>query len=189
MLRRTALIEEIQKENGKKIYKYKEPSREEKFEYLANMSDIFDDYMESLGFDKDKVFLDYKLINEVFIRIDKRKDYFVIYHDETYINEVREAALLAYWILKFKPFTINSTEQLDYNFNINCGFAAYIIFCAVDECVKRKTKGKQGIELSDEYIEKFKYALKFWDIGKEAMMLIAETLCEHVMSTKGESAC
>lgn len=184
-----ALIEEIQKENGKKVYKYKEPSREEKFKYLADMSDIFEDYLESLGFDKDKVSLDYKLINEVFIRIDKRKDYFVIYHDETYINEVRESALLAYWILKFKPFTINSAEQLDYNFNINCGFAAYVILCAVDECVRRRTQGKQRIELSDEYIEKFKYALKFWDIGKEAMMFIAETLCEHVMSTKGENAC
>ena len=30
---------------------------------------------------------------------------------------------------------------------------------------------------------------KFWDIGKEAMMLIAETLCEHAISNKGESAC
>ncbi|MBR3601469.1 MAG: hypothetical protein IKL49_03995 [Lachnospiraceae bacterium] len=68
------MIGELQKENGKKVYKYREPSRAEKFEYLANMSDIFEDYLESLGFDKDKVFLDYKLINEVFIRIDKRKE-------------------------------------------------------------------------------------------------------------------
>lgn len=189
MLRRTTLIEEIQKENGKKIYKYKEPSREEKFAYLTNISDIFYDYLESLGFDKDKVSADYSLIGEVFIRIDKRKDYFVIYHDETYINEVREAALLAYWILKFKPFMIISPNESDYNVNINCGFAAYVIFCAVNECVRRRTQGKQSIQLSEGYIEKFKYALKFWDIGKEAMMLIAETLCEHVMHTKGESAC
>lgn len=183
------MIEEIQKENGKNIYKYKEPSREEKFEYLADMSEIFYDYLDSLEFDKQKVTLDYKLINEVFIRIDKRKDYFLIYHDQTYINEVREAALQAYWILKFKPFTINSSEQVDYNLNINCGFAAYVIFCAIDEFIKRQTKGKQRLQLSDEYIEKFKYALKFWDIGKEAMMLIAETLCEHAISNKGESAC
>ncbi len=183
------MIEEIQKDNGKKVYKYKAPSQEDKFKYLSDISDIFDDYLESLNFESSKVSLNYKLINEVFIRIDKRKDYFLIYHDETYINEVREAALLAYWILKFKPFTINSAETSDYNININCGFAAYVIFCAVDECVKRKTKGKKGVELSDEYIEKFKYALKYWDIGKEAMMLIAETLCEHVMNTKGKSAC
>jgi hypothetical protein len=189
VLRRTALIEEIQKDNGKKIYKYKEPSCEEKFAYLTNISDIFYDYLESLGFDKDKVSADYRLISEVFIRVDKRKDYFVIYHDETYINAVREAALLAYWILKFKPFMITSANESDYNVNINCGFAAYVIFCAVDECVRRRTQGKQSIELSEDYIEKFKYALKFWDIGKEAMMLIAETLCEHVMHTKGESAC
>lgn len=185
MLRRTGLIEEIRKEDGKKIYKYKEPCVEEKFEYLKTISDVFYDYLESLSFDENKVTLDYKLINEVFVRIDKRKDYFIIYHDETYINEIREAALLAYWILKFKPFTVKSDDQSDYNININCGFAAYVIFCAVDECIKRKTKGKKSVELSEEYIEKFKYAIKYWDIGKETMMLIAETLCEHVMATAG----
>lgn len=49
------------------------------------------------------------------------------------------------------------TEQIDYNININCGFAAYVIFCEVDECVKRRTNEKIGVNLSDEYIEKFKW--------------------------------
>lgn len=49
--------------------------------------------------------------NEVFIRIDKRRDYFIIFHDETYINEIREASLLAYWLIKFKPFNIVSDKD------------------------------------------------------------------------------
>lgn len=183
------MIEELQKENGKKIYKYKTPDKKVIFNYIADISDVFDDYIESIEFDKDKIHRNYKLINEVFIRIDKRKDYFVIYHDETYVNEIRESALLAYWILKFKPFTLDAEKESDYNLDINCGFAIYIMFSAIEECIKRKTQGKQKLELSAEYIVKLKYAIKFWDISKEAMMLIAETLCEHIMVTKGESTC
>ena len=40
------MIEEIQKDNGKKVYKYKAPSQEDKFKYLSDISDIFDDYLK-----------------------------------------------------------------------------------------------------------------------------------------------
>ena len=152
---------------------------EEQFQYFVSLSDIFQDYLDSQSISKDKICVDKRLVNEIFIRIDKRKDYFVIFHDETYINEIREAALLAYWIIKFKPFNIAADKLSDFKVNINCGFAEYIILDAVNECYKRKT-GKE-ITLNREYIQKLAYALKHWDISKEALMLVAETLCEHVM--------
>ncbi len=179
------MIEEFQKEDGSRVYKYKGPDTKYRFDYVAGISAIFDDYVEANGFAKDHISQDMGLLVQICLRVDKRKDYFLIYHDETYLNEVRESALLAYWILKFKPFLYSDEGEYSdkNNHNINCGFAAYIILSAVEECIKRKTNNKSGLKLSDAYLDKFKYALKFWDIGKEAMMLIAETLCEHVMYT------
>lgn len=180
------MIVEKLNEDGTKVYKYQEPYRKEKFTYFQELSEIFYDYLESLNMDRDRVILDYKLVNEIFIRIDKRKDYFIIYHDETHVNEVREAALLAYWVLKFKPFLIKAKEQEDYNKDINCGFAVFVVLSAVTECLKRKFGEKTELHLSETYIEKMKYAFKFWDISKEAMMFIAETLNEHAMEVVGE---
>ena len=173
------MICEVQKEDGTKVYKYKEPSIEKQFEDFVKLSDIFDDYLESQAITRDKICIDKRLINEIFIRVDKRRDYFIIFHDETYINEIRETALIAYWVLKFKPFNIASNDAVDFKININCGFAAYLVLDVVNEVHRRKT-GK-NISLSETYVQKLLYAFKYWDISKEAMMLIAETLCEHVM--------
>ena len=176
------MIQEILKDEGQKVYKYKEPSMEKQFDYFVKLSSIFSDYLESQTIAEDKVCVDKRLINQVFIRIDKRKDYFIIFHDETYVNEIRETALIAYWILKFKPFNIMSDNVSDFKYNINCGFAAYLLLDAVSQCYKTKTG--EDIALRDEYIKKLMYAFKYWDISKEAMMLIAETLCECIMYEK-----
>lgn len=179
------MIQEIQNNLGQKVYKYKVLEPEEQYKLFVTLSKIFDEYIDSQEISKEKICVDKRLINEVFVRVDKRKDYFIIFHDETYMNEIREAALLAYWIIKFKPFNISSKEAVDFKVNINCGFAAYIIFSAVREYCLRVANIK--VEFSSEYINKFLYALKFWDLSKEAIMLVAETLCESKVNTRQET--
>lgn len=171
------MIREEYNKNGQKIHKYVHPDKQVQFESFMRLSEVFDRYLQSQTISMENVCIDKRLVNEAFVRVDKRKDYFLIFHDETYINEIREAALLAYWIIKFKPFTINSNDVTDYRVNLNCGFAAFIILSVVNEYYKREKKAK--LDLDKEYLHKFQYALKFWDLSKESMMFIAETLCQN----------
>ena len=99
------IVEKTGKDN-KGIYVYKDPSNEEKKYCFGKLVSAFNNYAESNGINVSKVEFDFKLINEINIRVDKRVDYYIIFHDETHLSEVREAALIAFWILKFKPFLI-----------------------------------------------------------------------------------
>ncbi len=170
---------------GEKFYKYQSPSKVEKQLYFNNLVGIFEEYAEAAGIDINEVEFDFKLINEVNIRVDKRKDYYMIFH-ETNLNEVREAALTAFWILKFKPFLIINPSGNQCELNINCGFAAYVILSAAREYILRKYGGDKNFAIDDEeYLQRFRYSLKYWDLSKEALMMIAETLCENTVHAKG----
>lgn len=163
--------------SGQKIYTYKQLENQEMKKLFNDLIQLLKDFANANSIDFAKINYNYKLVNQINIRVDKRKDYFIIYHDETYINEAREAALLAYWVVKFKPFYIISDDAIDYNININCAFAAYIIFSAVSEYIDRDSKKTQKLNITEAYRDKFLYALKYWDLSKESLMLIAETLC------------
>ena len=171
------MIKETNGKCGKKIYVYEPPKLEEKEKKFKKLIELFYKFAEGEGIDHSKVEFDFKLINELNIRVDKRKDYYIIFHKETYLSEVRESALLAFWILKFKPFLIESKDGRDNSLNINCAFAQYILLSAVSECIHRESNGKEKFKVNDKYLDKLGYAFKYWDLSKEALMLIAETLC------------
>lgn len=171
--------------DGKKSYRYQPPSKEEKLHYFLNFVCIFEEYAEAAGIDMDSIEFDFKLMNEVNIRVDKRKDYYMIFH-ETSLNEVREAALTAFWILKFKPFLITNPSGEHCELNVNCGFAAYVILSAAREYIARKYDGNMTFSIEDEeYLKRFRYSLKYWDLSKEALMMLAETLCEKTVHKEG----
>jgi len=64
--------------------------------------------------------------------VEKREGYFVVFHKGTQINEIKQAALVAYWIIKFKPFMIDSDEpnRMHRYSRINEGFAFFYILSA-----------------------------------------------------------
>lgn len=180
------LIVAVPLEEGESKYEYQAPSTDKKMMYFHNLVSVFEEFAETIKLDMEDVDFDFKLINEVNIRVDKRKDYYIIFHD-TKLNEVREAALTAFWILKFKPFLITKHEEDQRELNINCSFAAYVILSAVREYICRKYGGDKTFSINDEeYLQRFRYSLKYWDLSKESLMMIAETLCENTVHKKGE---
>lgn len=174
------MIRETQGKEGNTIYVYQDPLDKEKKAFFDGIISIFRCYANDNEIDISRVEFDFKLINEIFIRVNKREDYYITFHDETYLSEVRKVALISFWLLKFKPFLVTSNKGKDYNLNINCGFAAYIMLSAVSEDIEREYKGKKTLSIDKEYLEKLRYAFKYWDLSKEALMLIAETLCKCV---------
>lgn len=180
------MIKERKGKEDNTIYVYQDPPDEEKKKFFDGLISAFRQYAEDNNIDKEKVEFDFKLINEIFIRVDKREDYYIIFHQETYLSEVRKVALIAFWLLKFKPFLITSENGRDYNLNINCGFAAYIMLSAVSEDIEREYKGEKTFSVDREYLRKLLYAFKYWDLSKEALMLLAETLCKCVEDKSGD---
>ena len=158
-------------------YIYVPPSAEEQYAEYRRLKTLFDAYIASHRLDPSLIHVDETLICQLLVRIDKRKDYFRIYHDDTYMSEIKEAALTAYWLIRFKPFTLVTADPAEESDNreINEGFGAFLMLSAVKEHTRR-----QGgtLMLSRDYVRRLMYGLKYWDISKEAMMLIAETLCE-----------
>lgn len=174
-----AIVKTKDKTGTKDIYKYKELEWEVLYERVAELLDCFGDYVgvhEDLSLEDVRV--DQPLLAEIMERIDKRKDYFVIFHDDTDMNEIKQAALTAYWVLKFKPFSVDSDDtKLCTKYElINEAFAVFVLYSTIKEEAYRKKC--EGFYVSKEYNRKIMYGFKFWDISKEALMLVAESLCE-----------
>lgn len=180
------MIVPVKLEDGTTEFRYQPQSSEQKLLYFKNMMSIFEDYAKAAEIDMETIQFDFKLINEINVRVDKRKDYYVIFHG-THLNEIREAALTAFWILKFKPFLITEQSGRQCELNINCGFAAYVILSAARESIQQRYGEDKNFKINDKkYLSRFRYALKYWDLSKEAMMMIAETLCENTIHQKEE---
>ena len=88
---------------------------------------------------------------------------------------MKEAALIVYWLLKFRPFSVSvSLPEIAQKYvDINERFALFLLLGAVKRAVDMK-----GAEFSlkNDYIDLLGYAFRYWDLSKEAMMLVAETL-------------
>ncbi len=132
-----AIEEIIDENNGTKNYQYKKMSKPELYgeiSRLCNTLKLLVQQLPDIKFPEDILF-DSTNFLELPIRIDKRKDYFLIFHKQTHINEMKEASLYAYWILKFRPIHIVQNKNFDLNSryeNINELFAVFILSkCAV----------------------------------------------------------
>lgn len=130
------------------------------------------------------------LIPLIILRVDQREGYFVVYHKQTRINEIKQAALVAYWILKFRPFMIITDDpDRSHEFRrINEGFAAFYLLSAINEYSRRqgKTVMKEHVDqqsdadahLSESLVKELLHAFTYWDLSKEAVILNAETIGE-----------
>ena len=164
---------------GKTVHKYQQPDWEILYEEVAKLLDSFEAYISvHEDIQMSDIDVNEPILGEILTRVDKRKDYFVIFHDETDMNEIKEAALLAYWILKFKPFSIKeSRSELHVTYElINEAFAVFILYSAIKEESRRCSKMEFGV--TETYNKKIMYGFRYWDISKEALMLVAESLCE-----------
>ena len=68
---------------------------------------VFSKYAQAIGLAADEICIQRAIIPRILLRVDKREGYFTVLHEKTSINEIKQAALVAYWILKFRPFMIN----------------------------------------------------------------------------------
>ena len=162
---------------------YDPPSKKAIRDFALTMQTVFKNFVlaikenpaeKDLVYDKATI----RIISEIYVRVDKRNDYFHIFHDVA-MSEIREAALIAYWVIKFQPIRFANKVVIK---DINSRFAVFIILSAIDKYSRTIMGDNYELSLTKEYLDKLQYAAKYWDLSKEAMMLIAETIAEHVVT-------
>lgn len=138
----------------------------------------FQKYAVAVGLSPEEICIQRAVLPRIILRVDKREGYFVVFHEGTQINEIKQAALTAYWILKLRPFSIQSDDpqRLHQYSRINEGFAAFYMFSACKQCAQEN--GVTPRNISEHLREEIMYAFTYWDLSKEAIILIAETIGE-----------
>lgn len=167
-----------QKKTGSEEIIYEPPTQSVLAQKSNDLIKQFAKYARAVGLSSEEVCIQRAVLPRVILRVDKREGYFVVFHKGTKINEIKQAALVAYWIIKFKPFMINSTvpERVHRYFRINEGFAFFYILGACKQYSKEK--GFVMRDVSDRLKDEIMYAFTYWDLSKESIILIAETICE-----------
>lgn len=169
-------------ECGEVEYAYQQPDEDAILHKVCKLLEVIKVYIsKDKNLEIDEIGCDFFSLSELVVRVDKRKDYFLIYHNQTQMNEIKESALICYWILKFRPFSYRGTKKKDHFFQINEIFATEVLLSAIKEVTK---SSECHFSISSDYVRKLIYAFRYWDISKEAMMLICESQCEAMCRSR-----
>jgi hypothetical protein len=163
-------------------FKYRKPT-------IQECRNFYDNFLNSLKqFSKEgDIPLNYINVNEYLVleiheRIDKRRDYYHYFHSEgkvTRMSQLKELALLCYWISKYKPLTLNSILSREYfkknNCTINEMFAYFVIKAFVIGYYKKLNRNiNDFFTPQNRYI--ITYNLMHRDISKESIILLMSSL-------------
>ena len=146
------------------------------YDFFSKMVEKFMKAMEYPS-DTDYAIDAYSLIDAI-VRVDKRKAYFICFHNML-INEKKEAALYAYWFIKCKPFSIADERYCDdkNSSRINELFAAYIIYATLlfddEEFTKIVAKKEEG---KFTYHDKLMYSLHYRCFTIDSIMFLVDTI-------------
>lgn len=141
---------------------------------------IFSEYTD----DFDYYVSDYVLA-EIFIRIDKRRVYYLYFHEGVVINERKRAALLAYWILKLRPIQVNDVRERNERSQsiINEYLACYVIEAMLLEIDSAFEKAKAGASQDGySFLDRLLYSFRYQHHSIDSMMMIVEALTPEMYS-------
>lgn len=122
---------------------------------------------------------------EIAVRVDKRAQYYSYFHEGMNISERKRAGLYAYWIVKFRPFTIIlrdntivSPEEKLWISAVNEKFAAFFLYAGILEYSAHLDGPSFLVSNASKasYHNALEYALRFRHISIDAMMLLVETM-------------
>lgn len=160
-------------------FRYQIPNEEEIISYKQDIDDLVREFIEKLEMDDYEVEVNYSLLCSIIVRVDERKDYYKYFHstEDTVmrISRGKEIALLAYWIVKYKPFRIkNITYEEDFYCNYRCSFNEVFAAMLIVSFVAEETTF-QGDFFTPAKINTMIYDLFNRDISKEAMIMYVES--------------
>ena len=182
------------KEFSEGYFKYQKPSTSAFEKDKSRLLTIFNtmiscaemiDKKDKADFLNNYVIVDRHSLSKIVLRVDQRKEYFTIFHPPDYHNEIKQAALIAFWVLKLQPFSINTSKapKKYHEMPLNVSFAMFLVNSAINEKLKKKNL---KIGFSRKQIENINHAFGHWDLSKEALILYAESLYDAICNSRSD---
>jgi hypothetical protein len=139
----------------------------------------FDEFLSLKGFPPKvgKYISNFTLI-DIIVRVDKRKAYYQCFHNME-INECKEAALYAYWILKLRPFAITDAKysKMTDACHINELFVIYFIGLILENTGRIK----QTTAIKDSYSRFLEYSFRFRSFSIDSFLVLVESISTETL--------
>lgn len=110
---------------------------------------------------------------EVISRTYKRKEYYRYFHNITKVSELKETALICFWLIKLKPFTVLDDKSV-LRHSVNEKFSLNLILSQIKYLLDSKG---MDFKMPDQcFIQDTLYSFKYRDLSKEAMILFVDSV-------------
>ncbi|MDR2547218.1 MAG: hypothetical protein LBC96_06870 [Lachnospiraceae bacterium] len=149
-------------------------------EYLNNKRSYFQkilhEFANYVSIDKSRIKVDNKLLDDVIVRLHQRLNYYLFFHGKN-LEQSRQAAIYAYWILRYRPLRVLVWDKA---YDVNIYFAFYTLFAvALFQTLSSCPKEYQVdivMNIRKEYESDFLRSFNEYDISKESMMMISDSI-------------
>ena len=139
----------------------------------------FNEFLILKGFPPEtEKYISFFTLIDIIVRVDKRKAYYHCFHGME-INECKEAALYAYWIIKLRPFTITDVKYIKSTDAclVNESFAIFLIGLILE------TTGriKKTVNINDTYRNFLEYSFRFRDFSLDSFVVLIESISTETL--------
>ena len=139
----------------------------------------FKDFLTFKGFPENvKYYISYMSLVDVIIRVDKRKAYYMCFHNME-INECKEVALYAYWILKLRPFSITDTEYMK-NPDACCINESFVIHL-IGFILEFTHRIKLTKNIKESYSRFLEYSFRFRNFSIDSFIVLVESISTETL--------
>lgn len=150
--------------------KYQWMSEQEYMNAVRDLDQLLQDFCSgSKVYSYNDVKTNMNTIEDMIVRVHKRKHYFKVFHNEMITSEYKETALYCYWILKLRPLWIDSDNEKSERINEKFALHLYISLLK-----KYNEDFSEEDGINKLHIRELLYSFRFRDITKESMILMLE---------------
>ena len=139
----------------------------------------FDEFLLNKGYPPEtEKYTSFFSLVDIIVRVDKRKAYYQYFHGMK-INECKEVALYAYWILKLRPFSITDKKYISSvdACTINESFVIHLIGFILENTGRiRKTD-----KTKDSYRIFLEYSFRFRNFSIDSFLVLIESISTETL--------
>ena len=156
------------------------------FENIKKLLQIFykrfEEFLILKGFPPEtKKHISFYTLIDIIVRVDKRKAYYHCFHSME-INECKEAALYAYWILKLRPFAITD-ENYKNNYDACTINESFVIFF-IGLILETTGRIKRTVNIKDSYRNFLEYSFRFRDFSLDSFVVLIESISTETLENE-----
>ena len=165
-----------------KNLRYERISYESIEKILQGFYKQFDEFLILKGFPpKTEKYISFYALVDIIIRVDKRKAYYYCFHGME-INECKEAALYAYWIIKLRPFTITDKRYKD-NIEASTINESFVIFL-IGFILESTGRIKRTVNIKDSYRNFLEYSFRFRNFSIDSFLVLIESISTETLENE-----